>query len=427
MTRLDTMLGCIPATSVHYTFHFHSPTGSIHTSEDDNDGATINSQPRTSSWPRANPDQERIIHSLFDRKVVRLNDSLVVKPGPNLRIHEVHNLGFIAKNTTSPVPKVHGIYWGNGKMTAFVMDYMPSKQLDEAWDSMSSGDYTGAVDRGKAMIGRTCSIECGPFDSERAFNEFLLEDLVGKAPDLLRHYAKHALMEGHDIVFTHGYFAPRNILVDESGRVTAILDWEYAGWYPEHWEYIKAMQRLVPMPGWPDYLSRILPPRYEQDIILLTMPSTLRQTALTFIDGFKSLSADSFLAVLAPTSIHKFAPSSISVPPDLDPNTFAHHVQNLRNVLSGFPVFPKEIFENEEKRQVTVWATSLAIFRDEVKDKALSDEEWAYRGEYIFIFTMDESREKIVNILEFVDSKGTERLRELMARARRKLENLEKQ
>lgn len=62
------------------------------------------------------------------------------------------------------------------------------------------------------------------------------------------------------------------------------------------------------------------------------------------------------------------------------------------------------------------------MFRDDVKDGGLSDEEWSYRGEYIFIFTMDESQEKIIRVLEFVDSKGTDRLRGLMARARANLE-----
>lgn len=231
--------------------------------------------------------EEITLHSLFHRKVVRV-DNLVVKSGPNLRIHEAQTLRFIAANTTIPVPKVHDLRWEDGNVTAIVMDYVPGKPLEEAWDTMDSnqklsiaeelhsyisqlralkGEYIGAVDRGKAVIGQRASIEGGPFASEREFNEFIFADLMKAAPDLLRHYASHALMDDHEIVFTHGDFAPRNILVDEGGRVTAILDWEYAGWYPEHWEYIKALQHLKPMPDWPEYLARILPPRYEREYI----------------------------------------------------------------------------------------------------------------------------------------------------------------
>jgi aminoglycoside phosphotransferase (APT) family kinase protein len=69
-------------------------------------------------------------------------------------------------------------------------------------------------------------------------------------------------MDDHEIVFTHSDLAPWNILVD-GGRVTAILDWEYAGWYPAHWEYCQALRHLRPMFDWPEYLARIFPPKFE--------------------------------------------------------------------------------------------------------------------------------------------------------------------
>ena len=39
------------------------------------------------------------------------------------------------------------------------------------------------------------------------------------------------------IVFTHGDLNPRNIIVDPgSKRIVGIIDWAWAGWYPEYWE-----------------------------------------------------------------------------------------------------------------------------------------------------------------------------------------------
>jgi aminoglycoside phosphotransferase (APT) family kinase protein len=240
-------------------------------------------------------DQERTtLHSFYGRTVIRVGNNLVVKSG-NIRSHEAETLRFIATNTTIPVPKVHDVQWEDGKVVAIVMDYMPGERLDEAWDTLDvdqklsiaselhsymnqlrdlKGSYIGAIDRGKAIIGQIASIECGPFDSEQQFNEFILGDIVKAAPDLLRHYAKFALMDDHEIVFTHADFAPRNILV-EGGRVTAILDWEYAGWYPEHWEYIQALRQLKPMPDWPEYLSRILPHRFEREYIGMSFLSRI--------------------------------------------------------------------------------------------------------------------------------------------------------
>ncbi|CAI7642477.1 unnamed protein product [Penicillium bialowiezense] len=224
-------------------------------------------------------DQETTtLHALGNRTVTRTGQ---------LRPQEAQTLHFIAEKTTIPVPKVHDVHWEDDKVVAIVMDYMPGMRLDKAWNALDSnqklsiaselngylsqlrelkGDYIGAIDRGKAVIGQIARIEGGPFDSEQQFNEFILGDIVRAAPDNLRHYAKFALMDGHEIVFTHADFSPRNILV-EGGRVTAILDWEYAGWYPEYWEYNQALRQLKPMPDWPEYLSLILPPRFEREYI----------------------------------------------------------------------------------------------------------------------------------------------------------------
>jgi hypothetical protein len=152
------------------------------------------------------------------------------------------------------------------------------------------------------------------------------------------------------------------------------------------------------------------------------MSSKSRKTVLSYLEGFKTLSPDMFLAFLAPTAIHRFAPASLSPPEPMSPKAFASHLDKLQEVLAEFPVLPKEIFDNEEKGQVTIWATSQAKFKEECKDDGLTEEEWAYEGEYIFIFTLDESKEMIVDIVEFLDSKGTERLRELMVRARKNLQ-----
>lgn len=43
-------------------------------------------------------------------------------------------------------------------------------------------------------------------------------------------------------VFTHGDLTPRNIMVDRAGRITGIVDWENAGWYPDYWEYANIMK-----------------------------------------------------------------------------------------------------------------------------------------------------------------------------------------
>jgi hypothetical protein len=76
----------------------------------------------------------------------------------------------------------------------------------------------------------------GPFPDEASFSQCL-------------RFSDEPSRRGHRIVFTHADLNPRNILVDRvtlpdgstGWRVTGIVDWETAGYYPEYWDYTKAL------------------------------------------------------------------------------------------------------------------------------------------------------------------------------------------
>ncbi|KAI0843961.1 kinase-like domain-containing protein [Daldinia vernicosa] len=76
----------------------------------------------------------------------------------------------------------------------------------------------------------------GPFADEAAFSQML-------------RFSDEPARRGHKIVFTHADLNPRNILVDQTVQsdgsigwnVTGIVDWETAGYYPEYWDYTKAL------------------------------------------------------------------------------------------------------------------------------------------------------------------------------------------
>ena len=147
------------------------------------------------------------------------------------------------------------------------------------------------------------------------------------------------------------------------------------------------------------------------------MPSTRYETAMKFIGGFETLSPSSLLSCRTPDCTQIFLPSSLALPPK-DNAAFEAHLSHLHDYLKTFPVTVKEVMEDAKENKVVVWATSQANFHDEVKDGGLTEEEWAYHGEYVFILTMNENGDRLERIVEFLDSKGTERLWELMKRAR---------
>ncbi|KAJ7928815.1 kinase-like domain-containing protein [Mycena leptocephala] len=59
------------------------------------------------------------------------------------------------------------------------------------------------------------------------------------------------------IVLTHGDLRPHNILV-QGTTITAVIDWEAAGFYPDYWEYAW-MHGWIASPGWTHLLARVFP------------------------------------------------------------------------------------------------------------------------------------------------------------------------
>ena len=154
------------------------------------------------------------------------------------------------------------------------------------------------------------------------------------------------------------------------------------------------------------------------------MTSKCLKTAQRFIGIFETLDTQTLDSILAEKHTHEFAPSSLNIPSPYDRQGILEHIGHLRDVLAGFPVTAKEYIQSEGSNTVAVWATSRTMFRDDVKDDNISLEEWTYEGEYLFVLIMDETGDKIVRTIEFLDSKGTaDKLWPLMKRAKENKES----
>lgn len=160
-------------------------------------------------------------------------------------------------------------------------------------------------------------------------------------------------------------------------------------------------------------------PSKPSEHLAVTMESKRLATARKYIDHFATLDGDMLSSILADNYVHEFAPASLDPPGPFDRAGFLEYSGRMRDVMTGFPVVAREYVESESSNQVTVWATSWTVFRADAMDDGIPQEDWTYRGEYIFMFYMDESGEKVVRCLEFLDGKGTDdKLRPLMHRAR---------
>lgn len=173
---------------------------------------------------------------------------------------------YVANNTSIPVPKVQRVWRADGA-TFITMDFVPGEELHSAWHIMSKvtkrwvvAQLKGYFDQLRALKpsiqGSVMSVTggplrdgsrvglqpFGPFHSHDDFHQFLrgtwpletFETTVNCDQIVNSH------RQNYTTKFTHGDFAPRNVMVKSDGTITAIIDWDSAGWFPEYWEYTKA-------------------------------------------------------------------------------------------------------------------------------------------------------------------------------------------
>ncbi|KAF5026477.1 hypothetical protein F66182_1464 [Fusarium sp. NRRL 66182] len=223
------------------------------------------------------------------------DSSAVVKVGVCTRLAEAETMKFVRDRTSIPVPEVYNAYKdeSTGKV-CIVMEYITGKRLDEAWADFTEnekelvvqqlrryfnelrqieGDFVGSID-GSACNDQFFSdtLDYGPYKNEQEFNKGLIKAWLKKGEDpflLLLSKVQLSVMQGHDIVMTHNDFAPRNILV-RGAQVVAILDWEYSGFYPEHWEYCKALWRPNWQSQWTkdNLVDRVLDPYLKEVAVI---------------------------------------------------------------------------------------------------------------------------------------------------------------
>jgi hypothetical protein len=152
------------------------------------------------------------------------------------------------------------------------------------------------------------------------------------------------------------------------------------------------------------------------------MTSTRYNTALKFISAFKAMDLPTIMSIRAPNCMHQMAPASLGSRPPLNNEAYETSIARFSDIVTEWPAEAKEIMEDEKQNRVVVWATSKAVWKKELMDGDSKD--WDWQGEYMFILCMDESGERLVRVVEFLDSKRTEELRALVARAAKNLGNL---
>ncbi|EPE31771.1 Protein kinase-like (PK-like) [Glarea lozoyensis ATCC 20868] len=189
-----------------------------------------------------------------------------------IRCHttEYEAMEFVRRNTSIPVPKVFGVYSRPDGYQDLVMELVPGQELGVAWQTLTTehkinvakelGSYisqlrsleptkkgfVGSIGLASGWDSRLGSRRFGPFETIEDFHRFVRRgdsmDLWAIEQDVVD---VHSRSDSYTTKFTHADMSPENIIVRD-GKITAIIDWEFSGWFPEYWEYTKMHFRWRP-------------------------------------------------------------------------------------------------------------------------------------------------------------------------------------
>jgi aminoglycoside phosphotransferase (APT) family kinase protein len=173
-----------------------------------------------------------------------------------------------------PWERIHKGVW------YFYMDECPGVPLLDVVDAMTPTELDTVAEQLSTILAemRACkrrfigSVSGGPlrnfflaqpwtpkyaFDSVGGFLEHYREAFLQFSGPKYVDELFSKLPRNASIVLTHGDLRPHNILV-QGTTITAVIDWEAAGFYPDYWEYAW-MHGWVASPGWTHLLARVFP------------------------------------------------------------------------------------------------------------------------------------------------------------------------
>lgn len=238
-----------------------------------------------------------------EMRMSRISENTVVKIGAYIYMHEARNMEFVAANTSIRVPRVirtFDVPVRNRKTaTAIVMEYVHGRPLDECWDELSEERRENVCQQVADAVRQLQSLEVerpgpigggpsqsywfrdrtGPFKSRRHLEDWYTAVLeLCKSLNKADQDAPPFTGKFKKLVMTHLDLAPRNIILEEGDKV-CLLDWDFAGAYPPHFE------RATLMKQWRDgeFTSRVLAaiPTHEKEIEeLMTVEYAMKHLGL---------------------------------------------------------------------------------------------------------------------------------------------------
>ncbi|KAL7925549.1 kinase-like protein [Trichoderma austrokoningii] len=226
------------------------------------------------------------LYGSLDAHVVRVSRHRVIK-GPCFP-PEVEAMQYIRQKTMIPVPKIYATHTTQHHQIYIEMEYIQGEDLERAWRSLSQSQKKAifadiekyisilrelqppAEDLVASALGnpaydvRIGSRFFGPFHHDDFHSLIRRGGPMEHVARVLGEEVAKVHTTSYRTCFTHGDLVPRNIIV-RNGRVAAIIDWGFAGWYPEYWEYTKGHYSFSPQADWLEHFRQAVP-QYDAEL-----------------------------------------------------------------------------------------------------------------------------------------------------------------
>ncbi|CAG8175671.1 unnamed protein product [Penicillium salamii] len=231
------------------------------------------------------------------RPIIFEEPNVFVKFGPYVTIAEAQCLWMIkrALGDEIPVPEIFGWRVDEENYVFLYMEIIQGQTLQDGWSGLNSLDKSSLCDELCQILKRLRRLEqdpsdhyigslnhqklldyvfqsypkTGPFLTIKDFNDWfscLPQSRLSPSKKYNDPY-RHFLPDGGDIKVTHGDLHRGNIMISSSkpARILAIVDWGQAGWYPDYWEYCKALYTCWYEDEWRrDWVDNFLSPRLRE-------------------------------------------------------------------------------------------------------------------------------------------------------------------
>lgn len=207
-----------------------------------------------------------------DRGIWTIGDNYILKEIPLVDSRDIREVGFdgettlwLAENTTIPVVREMK-HWTDSRSHFFLMNKAPGETLEDAWPKLSTEEKEAYA---REVVGYIAQLRTHKAATPQTVNGLpVINNLFGSRDNVVRGvedketwwarvrnglpekteewrnefkgaYPSHAT----PYVMTHCDLNAQNIVVHE-GRVSAIIDWEFGGYFPDWWEYASAYRGI---------------------------------------------------------------------------------------------------------------------------------------------------------------------------------------